>query len=354
MEISGESENMKGKEVIYVAIVLFTSVFLVNALLPFIEGSEKPLIVLSGSMTPIMLPGDVIIVKSVDPNELEVGDIVAFQPPGSRPNTLVTHRVVSLEEGKELFFQTKGDANNEKDAFKVPVSKAVGKLIFVIPFAGYLSELSKNKNIFLLMIILPACLLLLDEIRNLVKYRNPSHARKIEQEQKKLTRKISHTFKLRRLAAFVLISGLAFTCIIMYNLGSNGPIILEKENTIKNPGFLPLVYVLASDDPKQKFSIDSWYGVVSPAHETKVVAPENLPAKISSVPYILPVFWIIALSAINPYIPATATIVAYTSAFTLLFFPLWYRKSVIRRHKKRTRVRRLFARWKRTLIGVNT
>jgi signal peptidase len=345
MEISGERENMKEKEIIHVAIFLFTLVFLVNALIPFIEGSEKPLIVLSGSMTPIMLPGDIIIVKSINQNELEVGDVVAFQPPGSKPNTLVTHRVISLEEGKECLFQTKGDANNAKDAFKVPVSKEVGKLIFVIPFVGYLTEISKNKNFFFFMIIMPACLLIIDEIRNLVKYSNPSHIRKIENEQKKLIRRTSYTFKVKRLAAFILISGLVFTCIIMHNLGSNGHVILEKENTVKNSGFLPLVYVFTSDDPKQQFAIDSWYGIVSPANATKVVAPENMPAKISSVPYVLPVFWIIALAAINPYIPATATIVAYTSVFTLLFFPLWYRKSVIRRRKKRTRFRRLFAQW---------
>ena len=95
---------MKEKEIINVAIILFTSVFLVNALIPFFEGSEKPLIVLSGSMTPIMLHGDLIVVKSVDQNELKVGDVVAFQPPGSKPNTLVTHRIISLEEGKERFF----------------------------------------------------------------------------------------------------------------------------------------------------------------------------------------------------------------------------------------------------------
>ena len=340
---------MKEKEIIHVAIVLFTSVFLVNALIPFIEGAEKPLVVLSGSMKPIMLPGDIIVVKSVDQNELKVGDVVAFQPPGSRPNTLVTHRVISLEKGKERLFQTKGDANNVRDDFKVPASNAVGKLIFVIPFVGYLTEISKNKNIFLLMIILPVCLLIIDEVRNLIKYSNPSRAQKIERQQKKSARRTFYFVKGKRLAVFILISGLVFTGIIVHNLGSNGAVILKTENRIENSGFLPLVYVFTPDDPTQKFAIESWYGIVSPANETKVVAPENMPAKISSVPYILPVFWIIGLAAINPYIPAVAAIMAYTSVFTLLLFPLWYRKSAIGRRKKRIRFRRLFAQWKRTL-----
>lgn len=340
---------MKEKEIINVAIILFTSVFLVNALIPFFEGSEKPLIVLSGSMTPIMLPGDLIVVKSVYQNELNVGDVVAFQPPGSKPNTLVTHRIISLEEGKERLFQTKGDANNDKDTFKVPASNAVGKMILVIPFVGYITEISKNKNIFLLIIILPVCLLIIDEIRNLIKYSNPSRARKIEREQKKSARRTSYAVKGKRLAAFILISGLVFSGIIMHSLGSNGPVILEKESTVENSGFLPLVYVFTPDDLKQKFAIEPWYGVVSPANETKVVAPANMHAKISSVPYILPVFWIIALAEIDPYLPAVVGILAYTSVFTFLLFPMWYAKSVIGKRRKRIRFYRLFAQWKRTL-----
>ena len=81
-ENSRWNENMKENEILQAAIFLLIAFFLVNALIPFVTGSEKPLIVLSGSMTPMMLPGDMIIVKSVDPNELKVGDVLAFQLPG--------------------------------------------------------------------------------------------------------------------------------------------------------------------------------------------------------------------------------------------------------------------------------
>ena len=349
MKIPAWNENMKEKEIIQAAIVLLIALFLANTLLPFITGSEKSLIVLSGSMTPMMLPGDMIIIKSVDSNELRVGDVLAFQELGGKPNTLVTHRIVSIEEGEKRLFQTKGDANNAEDVFKVPELNAVGKLIFVIPFAGYLPEISKHKTIFFFTIIVPACLLIIDEIRNLVLYSNPARARKVERERKKMDRRTSYVIKGKRLTALILISGLVFTGLATYNLGENGHVILERENKVENTGFLPLVYVLTPDDLDQKFAIHSWYGVVSPANETQVTAPENTPAKISSVPYILPVFWIIALAGIDPYLPAAAGIVAYTSAFTLLLFPLWYRKSTIGVRMKRMRFYRLFAQWKRTL-----
>ena len=338
---------MKEKEILQTAIVLLIAVFLVNALIPFFVGSEKPLIVLSGSMTPVMLPGDMIIVRSVEPNELSVGDVIAFKDPGGKPNTLITHRVISLEEGEERLFQTKGDANNAEDDFKVPASNVVGRLIFVIPFAGYLPETSKDKNIFLFTVILPAGLIILDEIRNLIKYSNPARARKMEREQKKIARRTSYVIKGKRLVALILISGLVFTGVVTDNLGENGPLVMERENTVENPGVLSSVYVIMPDDSGQRLAIEPWYGVVSPANTTQVIAPDNTPAKISSAPYILPVFWIIALAEINPYLPAAFGVVLYTSVFTLLLFPLWYRKSAVGGRGKRISFHRLFAQWKR-------
>ena len=185
METQCGNETMKKKEIFQAAILLLIVLLLVNALIPFLTGSKMPLIVLSGSMTPMMLPGDMIIEKSVDPNELQVGDVIVFHPPDSKPDTLVTHRIISLKEGKERLFQTKGDANNAQDDFKLPASNVVGKLIFVIPFAGYLPEVSKHKNIFLFTVILPAGLIILDEIRTMILYSNPAKARKVEKETKK-------------------------------------------------------------------------------------------------------------------------------------------------------------------------
>jgi signal peptidase I len=348
VEISNGNEKMKKKEICQASIFLFIAVFLIYALVPFFAGSEKALIVLSGSMTPIMLPGDMIIVKSVDSSELKVGDIIAFSPPGSKPNFLVTHRIISTNEGDKPFFHTKGDANNVKDDFKISISNVVGKLIFVIPFVGYLPEAIKHKSIFFLLIILPAFILIMDEIRTLYKYSNPVLARKMEKKHRKLVRRTFNKFYYKKLTALFLINGLIFSGIVMSNLGNNGHVILAKENKVENFGFLPLVYVLTPDDSKQKFAIKPWYGIVCPDNRTQIIAPENTPAKVSSVPYVLPVFWIIALAAINPYIPTVAAIMTYTSFFTLLLFPLWYRKSAIHRHKKKIKMYLLFAQLKRT------
>lgn len=176
---------MKEKEIFQITIFLLITIFLVNALIPFFTGSEKPMIVLSGSMVPMMLPGDLIVSRSISPEDLAVGDVIIFKDPWGKNNTFITHRIVSLEKREERIFQTKGDANNVEDDFKVPASNIVGRLIFVIPFAGYLPEVLKNKYIYLFTIVLPAGLIIFEEIKTLALCKNPVRARKVELEQKK-------------------------------------------------------------------------------------------------------------------------------------------------------------------------
>jgi signal peptidase I len=151
------------------------------------------------------------------------------------------------------------------------------------------------------------------------------------------------------LATLILVSGLLFTGIVACNLGDNGPVILGSKNKVDNSGFLSKVFVITTDNSEQKFAIHPWYGVVSPSNVTQITVPENTPAKISVVPYILPVFWITMLAEINPYLPVAAEILGYTSVITLLLLPLWYKKTTFGKRRKRIRFHRSLAHWKRTL-----
>ena len=49
----------------------------------------KPFIVLSGSMEPSIMTGDMVFVKETDPDSLKVGDVIAYKS-GS---AVVTHRI---------------------------------------------------------------------------------------------------------------------------------------------------------------------------------------------------------------------------------------------------------------------
>ncbi len=87
--------------------------------------------VVSGSMEPAIPVGSVIYVKAASPEEIAVGDIIAFQKNGS----VITHRVAELHP-EEKEFITKGDANRTEDLTPTPYGSLIGKEVFHLPYAG--------------------------------------------------------------------------------------------------------------------------------------------------------------------------------------------------------------------------
>lgn len=90
-------------------------------------GGYAPMIVLTDSMYPKIKSGDLIMVKSADPESVQVGDVIAFFDPAGNGTSVVTHRVVQVVTEGGLKFQTKGDANNTEDPSLVPAANLVGK-----------------------------------------------------------------------------------------------------------------------------------------------------------------------------------------------------------------------------------
>jgi len=128
--------------------------------------------VYTGSMEPAIPVGSVVVIKPVDPETLREGDIICFQLSES---TSVTHRIINVtDEG----FKTKGDANEDPDQGIVKKENIIGKVIFTIPFIGYLGYFVRTPLGFILLIILPVSIIIIMEIRNIVK-----ELRKQKQEQ---------------------------------------------------------------------------------------------------------------------------------------------------------------------------
>ena len=105
-------------------------------------------VVSSGSMTPELRVGDVIIMKEFE--SYDVGDIVTFN---SNNECLVTHRIIERNGDN---FITKGDSNNTKDADIVAKENIEGKVILN---SKLLSWLYKNWVIAVVVIILLLILL---------------------------------------------------------------------------------------------------------------------------------------------------------------------------------------------------
>jgi signal peptidase len=102
-----------------------------------------PSIIATGSMEPLIKPGDVIIVKKVDPETLVVGDIIQFRKDG----VLISHRIIDeYEENKVKYYITKGDNNSVADHDPVGLEQIKGKVIHVVPKIGWPSLLIKGRS----------------------------------------------------------------------------------------------------------------------------------------------------------------------------------------------------------------
>ncbi|WP_432476791.1 signal peptidase I [Nocardioides sp. GXQ0305] len=97
----------------------------------------RPLTVLTGSMTGTYDAGSVVIVRDVDPETVQVGDVITFQALSDNP-ALTTHRVVDIAYGSEgTTYVTKGDANDAVDPWTVTAEQIKGEVWYSVPFVGY-------------------------------------------------------------------------------------------------------------------------------------------------------------------------------------------------------------------------
>jgi signal peptidase len=153
--------NLKrGINMLFTVVVFAVVLLIVVSILP-IPGNYKLLIVQSGSMEPAIKTGSVVAVKPVE--NYKANDVITFEDGGKSKTT--THRIVDTEvvSGK-VFYITKGDANNAEDSSKVPESKVVGKVLTSIPYAGYVLAMAKEPMGFVLLVIVPCVIIILEEI----------------------------------------------------------------------------------------------------------------------------------------------------------------------------------------------
>jgi signal peptidase I len=91
----------------------------------------SPTLVTSGSMQPLVTPGDVVMIRPVSPEELLPNTVVLYD----RPDTgRVLHRI--LEQLPDGTFRTGGDANAVPDSTFVHVEDIEGAAVLAVPWVG--------------------------------------------------------------------------------------------------------------------------------------------------------------------------------------------------------------------------
>lgn len=128
-----DSRYNNRKLVLYsvITFALLTIVLLTSGLFTY-----QALTIGSGSMSPAIEKGDVIILKSMKNEEarkIKKGDVLVY----NHDNKIIVHRVIKKSNnGETISFKTKGDYNNAKDSWIVKQEEVIGIVKFRIRWVG--------------------------------------------------------------------------------------------------------------------------------------------------------------------------------------------------------------------------
>lgn len=143
------------------AEVVVAAVLIVGLLVP-LPGKIEFKIVQSGSMEPALPVGSVVAI--VPAASYGVGDIITFGY-DTKKRIPTTHRIAGIErEGGSVHYRTKGDANEEADNASIAHASVIGKVTASVPRLGFVLDFARSKNGFMFMVVLPAMLIVLDEL----------------------------------------------------------------------------------------------------------------------------------------------------------------------------------------------
>lgn len=148
--------------VILIPVILLNSTLIVKSYMdtdhvPSVFGIS-PLVVLSGSMSGTFEVDALIMIKDVDAEDLEVGDIICFLVSG----TAVTHRIIEVtaDDNGDLAFVTQGDANSAQDTSLVLAEDIEGQYIWHMEGIGAFVMFMQTTSGMVIFIAVPIALYL--------------------------------------------------------------------------------------------------------------------------------------------------------------------------------------------------
>ncbi|OJV78504.1 MAG: signal peptidase I [Cellulomonas sp. 73-92] len=122
-------------------------------------GYIKPLVVISGSMQPGIMTGDLLVDAPHPTADLQVGQVASL--PSDVTHNLVSHRVVGIEPAGDGHWSVrlKGDANRSEDGGAYLVGDHVWQPVLRIPHGGYVVTAITRRAIALPLGFALVCLL---------------------------------------------------------------------------------------------------------------------------------------------------------------------------------------------------
>jgi len=124
----------------------------------------------TGSMVPEYPIGSVVIIKKTDPAKLKSNDDISFytiDPEFKKQGiNIITHRIVEVKnDGDGTYsFTTKGVANSLNDEYPAEGEQVIGKVVAKSSLMAKLINIRQNPATFLLVIMLPLCVIIALEL----------------------------------------------------------------------------------------------------------------------------------------------------------------------------------------------
>jgi len=147
-----------------VALMILILTIIAIGLINFVPGYAL-FFVRSESMVPNINLGDIVIAGPVNgflSGGLEPGKVITYELGQNR----ITHRIVQVNNDSVI---TKGDALEDPDPRPVSLSQVKGIIFFHIPYLGYMTSFIRTRTGWFLTIIIPAALLILWIVIDIVK-----------------------------------------------------------------------------------------------------------------------------------------------------------------------------------------
>lgn len=183
-KLKKKEESSKKKIIIGVVLIIFafSGSFLIYFIMQIALNTNTPMVVVvSGSMEPNLLRGDLLFLKGKNPATIKSGtiegkegDIIVFDartlpdwinPPGDP----IVHRVIDKTYDNGWLFRTKGDANPTPDGGWVPESRILGVVCGRIPYIGWVKILLTDSGLLIPLLVIVSALLIISIIWDIVK-----------------------------------------------------------------------------------------------------------------------------------------------------------------------------------------
>jgi len=118
-------------------------------------------------MEPSIKTGSIVVIKPS--SNYTVGDVITFGK-DTKTDIPTTHRIVSSRaQDGVILFTTKGDTNEDKDTNEIRQSDVNGRVLFDVPYFGYIIDLARKPLGFIVLIIIPTLIVVYDEVVKIVR-----------------------------------------------------------------------------------------------------------------------------------------------------------------------------------------